>query len=314
MTDKSDLIATDTSAALIHVPPPPELAFSELNGHAPLDPASLEQAAASGGDSELFGQSRALDAIKLAIGIDAPGYNVYVSGLRSRHERESVLRILKEKAATMPTPGDWVYVNNFRNPESPVAIYLKPGQGVELRARMTELVNFVLEQLPKAFRREDFDQERAALRDKYNKRAQELFGNLEAKARERGFAIQTAPTGQVIFIPLIDGKMPESPEALNKAMAAKTDAEREQLTKAQAELQDELATLTLRQQEMMRELIDDIRAIERSFAARLITPSTMSSSTCLAISIAFVNSRPSRVRPRDFLQLRKRDGSTTRST
>ena len=139
---------------------------------------------------------------------------------------------------------------------------------------MTELVAFVLEQLPKAFRREDFDQERAALRDKYNKRAQELFGNLETRARERGFAIQSTPTGQVIFIPLIDGKMPESPEALNKAMAAKTDAEREQLAKAQGELQDELATLTLRQQEMMRELIDDIRAIERAFAARLITPST----------------------------------------
>ena len=77
----------------------------------------------------------------------------------------------------------------------------------------------------------------------------------------------------MIFIPLIDGKMPESPDALNKAMAAKTDAEREQLAKAQGELQDELATLTLRQQEMMRELIDDIRAIERAFAARLITPS-----------------------------------------
>ena len=273
MTDKGDLIATDASAALIHVPPPAELAASELKVKVSLDAAALERAAASDGDGELFGQSRALDAIRLAIGIDAPGYNVFVSGLRSRHERESVLRILSEKAATMPTPGDWVYVNNFRNPESPVAIYLRPGQGVELRAKMTELVAFVLEQLPKAFRREDFDQERAALRDKYNKRAQELFGNLETRARERGFAIQSAPTGQVIFIPLIDGKMPESPDALNKAMAAKTDAEREQLAKAQGELQDELATLTLRQQEMMRELIDDIRAIERAFAARLITPS-----------------------------------------
>ena len=44
----------------------------------------------------------------------------------------------------------------------------------------------------------------------------------------------------MIFIPLIEGKMPESPEALNKAMAAKTDAEREQMAKAQGELQDEL--------------------------------------------------------------------------
>ena len=274
MTDKGDLIATDASAALIHVPPPAELTASELKARMPLDAASLERAAASDGDADLFGQSRALDAIKLAIGIDAPGYNVYVSGLRSRHERETVMRILREKAATMPTPGDWVYVNNFRNPESPVAIYLQPGQGVELRAKMTELVSFVLEQLPKAFRREDFDQERAALRDKYNKRAQELFGTLETHARERGFAIQSTPTGQVLFIPLIDGKMPESPDALSKAMAAKTDAEREQMAKKQGELQDELATLTLRQQEMMRELIDDIRAIERAFAARLITPST----------------------------------------
>jgi predicted ATP-dependent protease len=272
MTDKSDLIATDSSAALIHVPPPLELGAAELKTRVPLDASALERAAANDGAVELFGQGRALDAIRLAIGIDAPGYNVFVSGVRSRQERESVMRILSEKAATMPTPGDWVYVNNFRNPESPVAIYLRPGQGVELRARMTELVGFVLDQLPKAFRREDFDQERAALRDKYNKRAQELFGNLETRARERGFAIQSAPSGQVIFIPLIDGKMPESPDALSKEMAAKTDAEREQMAKAQGELQDELATLTLRQQEMMRELIDDIRAIERAFAARLITP------------------------------------------
>src|SRR6202158_2619159 len=272
MTDNSDPIAA-ANIPLLPAPMPAEVGPSALRIPLLLDAAALERAASGDGLVELFGQERALDAIRLAIGIDAPGYNVYVSGLRTRRERESVLRLLAEKAATMPTPGDWVYVNNFKNPESPIAIYLLPGQGVELRARMGELLTFVLEQLPKAFRREDFDQERAALRDKYNKRAQELFANLEAKPRERGFAVQSAPTGQVIFIPLIDGKMPESPEALNKAMAEKTDAEREQLTKVQVELQDELATLTVRQQEMMRELIEDIRAIERAFAARLITPS-----------------------------------------
>ena len=70
----------------------------------------------------------------------------------------------------------------------------------------------------------------------------------------------------------IEGKIPESPEVLQKAMAQKTDAEREQLAKNQQQLQDELATLMLKQQELMRELVDDIRAIERSFAARLIKP------------------------------------------
>src|SRR5438034_5589412 len=169
MTDNSDRIEKQDGAPRIPAEAHPELSAAELRIALPLDGAALERAASSDGVVELFGQKRALDAIRLAIGIDAPGYNVFVSGLRTRPERESVLRLLREKAATMPTPGDWVYVNNFKISESPTAIYLEPGKGVELRERMRELVNFVLEQLPKAFRREDFEQERTALRDKYNK-------------------------------------------------------------------------------------------------------------------------------------------------
>ncbi|HXW83704.1 MAG TPA: ATP-binding protein, partial [Candidatus Binataceae bacterium] len=263
--------ATDRTA-LQAAPAPVELKSSELRGAAPAAAEELARAAESGVDPELLGQQRALDAIRLAIGIDAPGYNVFVSGLRTRHERESVLRLLEAKAATMPTPGDWVYVNNFRSPESPRAIYLRPGQGRELSQRMDDLVNFVVDQLPKAFRREDFDHERNTLRDKYNRRAQELFGGLEQKARERGFAVQSTPQGQILFIPLIDGKLPESPEALSKAMGSKSEQEQAQIVKFQGELQDELGSLLLRQQEMMRELMEDIRGIERTFASRLITP------------------------------------------
>jgi len=250
-----------------------ELGSSELRGACPLTSEELLQMASAGGDGDgLLGQERALDAIRLAIGIDAPGYNVFVTGLRTRQERGTVLRLLEEQASRAPTPGDWVYVNNFRSPEAPVALYLKPGQGNELRTRMQELVNFVLDQLPKAFRREDFDQERAALREKYNRRAQELFGNFETRARERGFALQSTANGQVVFIPLIRGKVPESPEELQREMQAMPDEERERLAKVQSELQGELASIMLRQQEVMHELVADIRAIERSFAARLITP------------------------------------------
>ncbi len=256
-----------------------ELRAGELRGVSPVPPAELEGLARDRQDRHLLGQGRALDAIRLAIGIDAPGYNVYVSGLRTREERDTILRLLEERAAAMATPGDWVYVNNFRAAEAPIAIALASGQGTELRQRMHELVGFVLDQLPKAFRREDFDQERAALRDKYNKRAQELFGNFEARARERGFAIQSAPGGQVMFIPLVRGKMPESPEELQREMAALSDEEKERLGRVQGDLQGELGNLMMRQQELMQELIAEIRAIERAFAARLITPAIASLKT-----------------------------------
>jgi ATP-dependent Lon protease len=137
---------------------------------------------------------------------------------------------------------------------------------------MRDLVSFLIEQLPKAFRREDFDQERKALREKYNRRAQDLFSQLEAAARQRGFAIQATPTGQVLFIPLIGGKAPESPEDLNRKMQELSEQERERLGKEQAELADLFATMSGHQQELMRELIAEIRQIERTFAARLIAP------------------------------------------
>ena len=276
-TDSNDLpgaVPKDSpeSAPLKSAAPPIELKPADLRGASPIPPAELLRLSRDGSSDLLFGQSRALDAVRLGIGIDAPGYNVFVSGLRTRAERDSILRLLQERASKMPTPGDWVYVNNFRTPEAPLAIALKAGQGIELQARMKELITFVIEQLPKAFRREDFDQERTALRDKYNSRAQELYGTFETRAKERGFAIQSGPGGQVVFIPMIGGKMPESPDELKREMAALPDAEKERLGRVQGELQNELATLLMRQQEVMRELIADIRQIERAFAGRLITP------------------------------------------
>jgi hypothetical protein len=251
---------------------PIELPPSELRGAPPLTSEELVVASKSGSGEELLGQGRAFNAIRMAIGIGGPGYNVFVSGVRSREERDSVMKLLAQKAATMPTPGDWVYVHNFRTAEAPCALYLKPGEGPRLRDAMKGLILSIIEQLPKAFRREDFDQERTTLREKYNKRAQELFGGLEQKAREKGFAIQTTQGGQVIFLPLLEGKMPESPEALSKAMQEKSDEERERLGKAQVELQEEFGSVVLKQQELMRDLIEDIRSIERAFAARLVTP------------------------------------------
>ena len=272
MAPNTDHDELQDGAALKTAPPPVELMASELRGASPIPPDELLRLSRDGEGDHLLGQERALDAVRLGIGIDAPGYNVFVSGLRTRAERDSILRLLQERASTMPTPGDWVYVNNFRTPEAPIAIALKAGQGIELQTRTKELVVFVIEQLPKAFRQEDFDNERTALRDKYNARAQELYGTFEARAKERGFAIQSGPGGQVIFIPLIEGKVPESPDELKREMAALPEAEKERLARVQSELQNELATLLMRQQEVMRELIADIRHIERAFAGRLITP------------------------------------------
>jgi len=62
---------------------------------------------------------------------------------------------------------------------------------------MSELVAFVLEQLPKAFGARISI--RSAQRCATNTTsARRNCSHLETRARERGFAVQSAPTGQVI--------------------------------------------------------------------------------------------------------------------
>src|SRR5258708_13620003 len=74
-------------------PPPVELRAEELRGHSPLGPDELVKAARDGAH-ELLGQQRALDPVRMAIGIGAPGYNVFVTPVPSRPERESTAPIL----------------------------------------------------------------------------------------------------------------------------------------------------------------------------------------------------------------------------
>src|SRR5690242_19262529 len=75
--------------------PPPELSADELRGRSPLSADELVRAARDGAQ-DLLGQHRALDAVRMAIRIDAPGYNVFASRIRTRRERESIVRILEE--------------------------------------------------------------------------------------------------------------------------------------------------------------------------------------------------------------------------
>ena len=111
-----------------------------------------------------------------------------------RHEREAILRMLREKAATMPTPGDWVYVNNFQSPEAPIAIYLKAGRAATCASgcpSWSPRQRAVTQGVSPGRLRSGAN----ALRDKYNKRAQELFTKLETRA-ERRLCDQSRPTAK----------------------------------------------------------------------------------------------------------------------
>jgi predicted ATP-dependent protease len=220
------------------------------------------------GAKEFIGQERALAALELALGVGGNGYNIFVSGLTGADKLETLRRWIAGRAASNATPGDWVYVHNFKQPDAPRAIYLKPGEGKRLREMMHELVKTLREELPKAFRQEAFDKEKSSLTEKYNNRAQELNAQLAALARERGFQVQVSSRGHVYFVPIVDGKPLQRPQDF----AALPDEERREVERRQQELSAEMERMARKQQELMREMEADIRTIEQRFCEGLLTP------------------------------------------
>jgi hypothetical protein len=54
-----------------------------------------------------FGQSRAVEALRLALDIPGRGYNLFVLGPTSSSRHAVVQRLLAQHAARQPAPPDW---------------------------------------------------------------------------------------------------------------------------------------------------------------------------------------------------------------
>ena len=164
------------------------------------------------GAKEFVGQERVLASLELGLGVAGNGYNIFVSGLTGVEKLETLRRWVAERATATAPPGDWVYVHNFKRPDSPRAISLGAGQGNQLSDMMQDLVKNLREELPKAFRQEAFDKEKTSLTEKYNARAHELNEQFAALARERGFQVQASGRGNLYFIPIVNGKPLQRPQ------------------------------------------------------------------------------------------------------
>jgi lon-related putative ATP-dependent protease len=217
---------------------------------------------------DFVGQERAQAALELGLGIPHGGFNIFVSGLTGADKLEALRNWVAHQAAQVPTPGDWVYVHNFAQPDEPRAISLAAGRGCRLKHLMNELVKTLREELPKAFRQEAFDKEKTQLKDKYVAQARALSSELDARAREKGFAIQASPNGNIILIPVVDGRPLESPEEFTRL----SEEQQKAIAANQRQLADELAAFTSKQQEIMRAMAEDVRLVEKRFGEALLTP------------------------------------------
>lgn len=188
-----------------------------------------------------IGQDSAIEAILLAAQMPHKGFNLAVGGPEGSGRHSTVLGILQQVAAARPTPPDWVYLQNFADPEQPLALSLPTGDGPRLREAMSDMVADLADRIPAVMISDAYQSRRMALDQDFASRNEAAFATLSARAGKRQIVVLKTPTGFSIAATR-DGEIltPEAIEDLPRRSRARIEKD---LRKTQDELEDFLVSM-----------------------------------------------------------------------
>lgn len=154
---------------------------------------------------EIVGQERAVSSIRLGLEMDSFGYNIYVAGLPGTGKKSLVQSLVGAIAQERATPGDLCFVHNFEQPDHPRAVEVPAGVGCRFKKDMEELIATLKDEIPKAFKSEDFETRRNQIIQKFQEKRNELVAGVQEKARETNLAVKSGES-QILTVPVEEGK------------------------------------------------------------------------------------------------------------
>lgn len=184
---------------------------------------------------DIIGQERALEAIRLGIGIRRPGYNLFVLGPAGTGKHTAVRRFLSRTAARERPPPDWCYVHNFKDAYRPRFLRLPSGRGAGLRADLDRFIAELRASIPAAFESDEFRGRLQALEAALKDRQEQALGAVQAEAEGKGVALIRTPMG-FAFAPARRGEV-ISPEDFRQIPQAEQERIRQTIEVLQKRLQ-----------------------------------------------------------------------------
>ena len=189
--------------------------------------------------AEVIGQARAVNAIEFGLSIRNHGYNIFVSGIPGTGKNTIVKSIVKRISLEQPVPDDWCYLNNFIDPDRPLAVKFLPGKGREFRRDMEKLIEFMQSEIPKAFESKEYEEQKSRITEDAEKAKEVLFSEAGQRALELGFQLTITRTG-IVKVPLVKGK-PLQQEELETLSPEQRQELEEREKKVDAEIRDFLS-------------------------------------------------------------------------
>lgn len=204
----------------------------------------------------MIGQKRAVKAVEFGLFAKNQGYNIFISGLVGTGKITYAKAAVSKIAANKPVPGDWCYVNNFKNNSQPIALLLPPGKGSEFSKDVEELIEDIKTEVGKIFSSDDYEESKNAIIKRFQERRSVIIDSFNDKAEEYGIMPQWSTTG-FVGVPMADGKAmpPEDFQQLDKE-------EKDKIEKKILMVHEKAMEVVRRMQELEREMREEIRQLD----------------------------------------------------
>ncbi|NTW52602.1 MAG: AAA family ATPase [Chlorobiaceae bacterium] len=205
---------------------PEKLAPSQL--FSKCDPGEFEfnTTADLDGTTEIAGQQRAIDAIRLGMGIRHDGFNLFALGPSGTGKQTTVLQFLNSLAPGSPHPDDWCYVYDFDKPRNPKALRLPPGKACVLSNDMDHLVETLFGIIPAAFSSEEYQSREKEIRESFQEMQTSAIDKLEKDAKQHDIALIRTPGG-FAFAPTRKGQVIDSDSYMRLKKEYRANVEKE---------------------------------------------------------------------------------------
>ncbi|MBI3363365.1 MAG: AAA family ATPase [Ignavibacteriae bacterium] len=226
---------------------------------------------------EIIGQERALKAIRLGLTMKHPGYNVFVTGFSGTGRMTTIKRMLTEfQHASIPLK-DRCYVHNFKNPDQPILITLAAKQGNSFRNAMEMLVSDLIKNIPAAFERKRFKDERKRTMEHFHERQQSVLHDFESKVKEKGFEVIQVQIGGSMrpdITPVVNGQ-PVTFEQLETHLKQGdvTKEQVEQLSKDRQALEGQMELIFRELRNIERKARESVNELAQQFILPIVRES-----------------------------------------
>ena len=220
---------------------------------------------------DFIGQDRAIRAIQFGLGLNKPGFNIFVTGLSGTGKTSIIKAFLKKIAeergpieADSRSPEDWCYVYNFADADRPQIISMRRGWGRILKNDMEQLILYLQREGRRVFESDEFARNRQALVEELQKKQQGMMEPLMTEANESGFTLRMTPSGMAL-LPIKEGKPMQEADYL-----ALSVEEKKQLEDKRAEIEKRVEETLREGKKAEREVNERLEELEKQAGEYLV--------------------------------------------